>query len=74
MNEWPLPIKGVDYSTPQDKENPANSSYMLNVRPFDVLERRIRLGQRPGMDKLYSQQIGGNDIPVVCIFTITTVD
>jgi len=74
MNEWPLPIRGVDYSTPQDKENPANSSYMLNVRPFDVLERRIRLGQRPGMDKLYSQQITGATAKINWLGFVTVVE
>lgn len=74
MQEWPLSIRGVDYSTPQDKENPANSSYMQNVRPFDVLERRIRLGQRPGMDKMFSQQISGESAPIVWLQEITLVD
>ena len=74
MDSWPLPLKGVSYAAPLDKENPANSSYMNNVRPFDVLERRIRIGQRPGLDKLYSQQIGGESSPIVQLLTVTTVD
>ncbi len=74
MNIWPLPIKGVDYSTPQDKESPAHSSYMLNVRPFDVLERRIRIGQRPGMDKMYSQQISGHSYPIVGLIEAVVVE
>lgn len=53
-------------------EQPANTSpYMKNVRPYDVLNNRLRGGQRPGLDKLYTQQIGGITSPVVEICSIT---
>ena len=72
--EFPLPILGVNYGLPVDKTPQSNSGYMNNVFPRDTLERRIRLGQRPGMDKLYSQQIGGVDNPIIAVIQITTVD
>jgi hypothetical protein len=46
---------------------------MRNVRPFDVLEERARGGQRPGMRKVYNQNIG-NGTPVVKMAQITTVE
>jgi hypothetical protein len=53
-------------------EQPANTSpYMLNVRPYDVLGNRLRGGQRPGLDKLYAQQLG--TIPIVAICSVTVV-
>ena len=69
-----IPIGGVDYGLPVDKSSQATSGYMNNVFPRDVLERRLRLGQRPGMDKLYTQQIGAIDNPIVAVCQIITVD
>ena len=69
-----LPIKGFSEGLPVDKENPSTSGYMNNVRPVDVLDKKIRLGQRPGLDKVYTQQIGGVAAPIVLISQITTVD
>ena len=59
MNELTPPIKGISRGLPTDKEQPTTSGYMNNVRPVDTLETRIRLGQRPGLKKWASQQIGG---------------
>jgi hypothetical protein len=74
MAEFLLPIKGVSYGFPIDKSPPATSNYMNNIRAIDVLEKRVRIGQRPGQDKAYSQQVGGAASPVVAIIQITTVD
>ena len=71
--EFPLPIKGVSYGLPVDKEQPTTSGYMNNVRPFDVLEGRLRLGQRPGLDKAYTQQIVSIAGPIVAICSVTIV-
>ncbi len=73
LEEIPLPLRGINFSYPLDKQDASSSPYMDNVRPFDTLERRIRLGQRPGMDKMYSQQIGGATFPVVWVGLVTTV-
>jgi hypothetical protein len=71
--EFSLPIKGVSRGLPVDKLPPSTSGYMKNVRPRDILENRIRIGQRPGLDKLYSQQIGGSPAAIVFVGSITTV-
>jgi len=70
LQEVPMPIMGVSEALPLDKENPTHSSHMNNVRPFDTLERRVRVGQRPGQDKKYAQQLGGGS-PVVAIIAVT---
>jgi hypothetical protein len=70
----PIPLKGVNYSYPLDKQDAGTSAYMNNIRPFDTLERRIRIGQRPGLDKMYTQQIGGTAAPIVALHTVTTID
>ena len=72
--EFPLPINGVNYGLPVDKTPAQFSGYMNNVFPRDVLERRIRLGQRPGLDKVYSQQIGGTSYPILALMVVVTVD
>lgn len=72
--EFQLPYQGINEALPVSNEPGATSGYMSNVRPRDVLERRLRLGQRPGLKKAYSQQIGGDDIPIVELLSVTTVD
>ena len=71
MIELPSPIQGISKGVPVDKESPATSGYMNNVRPVDVLETRIRLGQRPGLDKWGAgDQIGASEQPVVCMVVV----
>ena len=70
MIELPSPIQGISKGVPVDKESPATSGYMNNVRPVDTLERKIRLGQRPGLDKWSTDQIGASEQPVVCMVVV----
>ncbi|KKN59420.1 hypothetical protein LCGC14_0542550 [marine sediment metagenome] len=70
LQEAALPIMGVSEALPLDKENPTNSPHINNVRPFDTLERRVRLGQRPGQDKKYALQLGTGS-PVVASIALT---
>lgn len=72
--EIPLPLKGINYSIPEDKAQGQYSSYMNNIRPFDTLERKIRLGSRPGLAKMFSQQIGGEAAPIVWLGAVIVVD
>ena len=75
MIELPPPIQGISKGVPVDKESPATSGYMNNVRPVDVLESRIRLGQRPGLDKWGTgTQIGGAEQPVVAMCIVAAVN
>lgn len=71
--EFPLPMRGLSEGLPVGDEQDGTSGYMLNVRPRDVLEGRLRIGQRPGLKKAYSQQIGGASSPIIWIGSITSV-
>ena len=74
MQELIPPIKGVSKGLPVDKEHPTTSGYMNNVRPIDTLERRLRLGQRPGLDKWGAgTQIGAAEQPVVAMCIVAAV-
>lgn len=68
------PIKGVSESLDPSKQIPLTSGYMNNCRATDVLEKQIRIGQRPGLDKVFTQQIGGGAHPINAIIVVTTVD
>lgn len=73
--ELPAPIKGKNTSAPLDKVPPLMCPDMNNMRPIDAQEKKLRLGQRPGLDKLFAQRIGGNpNLAVCCICSVTTID
>ncbi len=68
------PIRGISKGLPVDKEPPTTSGHMLNVRPIDTLERRLRLGQRPGLDKWGAgTQIGAAEQPVVALVIVAAI-
>ena len=73
MIEMTPPIKGVSKGLPVDKEQPTTSGYMNNVRPVDVLEKQLRLGQRPGLSKWSETQIGDSEQPVVCMVIVAAI-
>lgn len=74
MIELPAPIQGISKGVPVDKESPATSGYMNNVRPVDCLESRIRLGQRPGLDKWGAgTQIGAAEQPIVALVVVSSI-
>lgn len=68
-----FPMFGKNVNFAASTQPDLTSSDMRNVRPFDVLEERARGGQRPGMRKVYNQDIG-NGTPVVKMSQITTVE
>lgn len=72
--EISLPIKGVYYGFPVDKAPQLTSGYMNNTRAVDTLEKRVRIGQRPGQDKVYTQQIAAVAGPIVAITSITVAN
>lgn len=49
--EFQFPIKGKDTNNPVDKQPLLTSPYLENVRPWDVMEKRLRGGQRPAVRK-----------------------
>lgn len=73
MAEVLFPIKGKHTGFPASKQPQLTSPDLNNVRPYEVLGKRARGGQRPGLKKLYSQQIGGAAAPVVWVGSITVV-
>ena len=73
MIELTPPIKGISKGFPVDKEPNITSGYMNNVRPVDVLEKRLRLGQRPGLDKWSTDQIGDSEQPVVAFTVVASI-
>ena len=72
--EFLFPFLGLDTGFAVSKSPPATSGRMLNVRPYDVLEQRLRGGQRPGMTNLYSQQIGGTSSPIKALCEVTVLE
>ena len=72
--EFPPPLKGLSSGLSVSYQEEGASGYMSNIRPRDTLEGRLRIGQRPGMKKAYTQQIGGDAQPVVYLGSVTTVD
>ena len=70
----PIPLKGRNDGLPVGQSDMATTGYINNCRPRDVLESRLRLGQRPGLKKAYSQQIGGVVAPIIAMLSITVLD
>ncbi len=70
----PIPIAGFSEGLPIEAQEQGTTGYMSNCRPKDVFEEKLRLGQRPGLKKAYSQQIGGDATPIVWTGSVTTVD
>ena len=68
--ELSFPFGGLHTGLPAEKQPPTTSPSLSNVRPFDVEEERARGGQRPGLVKAYTTQIGG-EYPVLHLSTIT---
>ena len=67
-----FPAKGTHKRQALSEQPEGTSPDMNNVRPFDVLAKRLRGGQRPGMDKRYTQQIHA-EFPIIAICSVTTV-
>jgi len=71
--DFPLPNGGYSEGSNVADTPVQYSGSMNNIRPFDSLERRFRLGQRPGMAKVYDEQIA-SESPIVVIASISVVD
>jgi len=69
--QFPFEGKNVNFAASTQPE--FTSPDLCNVRPFDVLEGRARGGQRPGLRKVFTQNIGNGE-PVVAMCQITTVE
>lgn len=67
-----FPLKGKHLGLQTSKQMPQTSRDLNNVRPF--FDGRAVGGQRDGMNKVYSQQIGGVAAPIVAMCSVTVVD
>lgn len=70
----PFPLQGVDQGRATSEQPIATSPDLKNVRPYDTLDNRARGGQRPGLDKLYTQQISGGAFPIVAVISVTVTN
>jgi len=69
-----FPYKGVDKGRALCEQPEMTSPHMNNIRPYDVLDNRMRGGQRPGLDKWGNgDQIGAAEQPVVAICVVSSV-
>ena len=69
-----FPYEGVDKGRALTEQLELTVSHMNNVRPRDVLENRMRGGQRPALDKWGAgTQIGAAEQPVVAICIVSSV-
>lgn len=61
-------MKGLNQNYAATTQPSFTSPYLLNVRPYDVLENRARGGQRPGLLPMFQQILGYNyQDPTDCI-------
>ena len=69
-----LPLKGYSVGIIPADTPRSLSGDMNNVRPQDSIERRLRIGQRPGLSKASATQIATALSPVVAIGSVSVVD
>ena len=71
--ELSLPYKGKSAGFAVDKTPGTYTGDIMNVRPIDVLAQRLRLGQRPGLKKWSTNQVGAAEQPVVAMVVVESV-
>jgi hypothetical protein len=69
----PLPIQGVNRAYSPNDAPAAYSDSMNNVFPTDAAENRLRLSKRPGMAKWSEDQVGGVELPIVSIGSVSSI-
>ncbi len=68
------PIRGLFKGSLTGHAPELTSEYMNNVRPVDVQEKRVRIGQRPGLDKWGNgTQVGAAEQPIVALCFVSSV-
>ncbi len=74
MAAFGFPTGGIDKGRAVPEEDLSTTGDCNNVRPYDTLDKRARGGQRPALDKAYSQQIGGEAAPIVAILQVSVAN
>lgn len=70
-----FPYEGIDKGRALAEQPELTAPHMNNMRPRDVLDNRMRGGQRPALDKWGDgDQIGGAAQPVVAICVVSAVE
>jgi len=67
----PMPINGLHQGLALEEQPPTTTPHSFNVRPTDVSDERSRIGQRPGLIKAYTTQVGDNH-PITSMCQIAT--
>lgn len=70
----PIPTKGINKGMPVSSTPLDYSTNMNNVRIRDVLEGRVRIGQRPALVKWSTDLVGGASFPVVAMCSVSAVE
>jgi len=68
------PINGLHKGGPVSAQPQYTSPDLLNVRVYDVIENRARMGQRPGLKKWGDGDIIGSGNPIVVLLSITYME
>jgi len=66
-----FPKRGYNEAQAPSRQPPDTSPDLNNVRP--LAGGRYQGGQRPGLEKTYSEQIGGETGPVVWVGSVTVI-
>lgn len=69
-----FPAKGYHKGLGVEKQPAGTTPWISNMRVIDCQDNRFRGGQRPGLQKAYTQLIGGLASPIVILTYITVVD
>ncbi len=66
-----FPLKGIHKGFGTVSQPPGTTFDCLNMRAYDIIDNRVRGGQRPGADKWGAgTQIGTAEAPVVAMAVI----
>ena len=70
-----FPLGGIHKGSALENQPIRTSPHLKNVRPYDVLETRVRGGQRPGLAKRYTQIINasGDAAPIMILVEVVGV-
>ncbi len=70
MAEILPPIRGFYRGSLLGHAPDLTTEVMNNCRTRGTLEKRLRIGKRPGLNKRYAQQIGGAAQPIVNLVVV----
>ena len=70
----PNPISGL-FTKPNNQDvPPSTTQYANNVRPIDTQNLQLRIGQKPGLAKVNTNQMGDTGQPVVAMCVVAVCE